>query len=81
MIVNGDGQDAFAVLLADDVLVELSDDFFRRGNAGEEGLGRTAAALFLFQNGLAQVDTLATDIDVAWPLDERTYVAVALAAK
>ena len=31
--VHGDGQHLLGVLLADDVLVELRDDFARRGNA------------------------------------------------
>src|SRR5947207_14355531 len=81
MVMNGDGEHLFAVLLADDILVELGDNFARRGNAVEERLGRAAAALFLFQDRLAQVDTLAADIDVARPLDERADVAVALATE
>src|SRR5262245_5553078 len=81
VVVNGNGEDPLAVLLADDVLIELRDDLFRRRDAGEERLRRSATALLLLQNRLAQVDTLAADVNVAWPLDERTYVAVALAAK
>src|SRR5262249_25467441 len=81
VVVDGDGQDPFAVLLADHVLVELSDDLLRRRNTREERLRRSSAALFLFQDRLAQVNTLAADVDVARPLDERAYIAVALATE
>src|SRR5262249_16615477 len=81
VVVDRDGQDALAKLLADDVLIELRDDLARRGDAGEERLGRSAPRLPLVQDRLAEVDALATDVNVAGPLDERTYVAVALAAE
>src|SRR5438552_1130066 len=79
--MNGDGQNPLAVLLADDVLIELRNDLAGRGDAGEERFRRAAAALFLFQNRLAQVDTLAADVNVAGPFDERANVAVALATE
>src|SRR5205085_5853023 len=81
VVVNGDGQNPLAVLLPDDVLIELRDDLAGRGNAGEERLSGAAAALFLFQDRLAQVDTLAADVNVAGPFDERANVAVALATE
>src|SRR4029450_2039495 len=62
-------------------LVNLRDDLTRRRDAIEQRLGGAAAALLLFQDRLAQADALATDIDGARALDERTYVAVALAAE
>src|SRR5687767_14730589 len=79
--MNGDREHFFALLLADDVLVERSDDLARRRNAVEERLGCAAAALLLLQDRLAQVNTLAADVNISGPLDERTYVAVALAAE
>ena len=66
---------------ADDILIELRDDLARRGNAVEQRLGRAAAALFLFQDGLAQVDAFAADIDVAGTFDQGADIAVALAAE
>jgi hypothetical protein len=69
------------MLLADDVLIELGDDLARRRDAIEEGLRRAAAALFLLEDRLAEVDALAADIDIARALDERAYVAVAFAAE
>jgi hypothetical protein len=81
MVVNGDGEDLFGLALADDIPIKLGHDLAGRGDAVEERLGAAAAALLLVQDRLAQVDALATDVNVAGPLDERTYVAVALAAE
>jgi hypothetical protein len=57
--VDGDREHLLADVLADHVLIELGDDFARRGNAVEERLGAAAAALLLLQDGLAEVDALA----------------------
>jgi hypothetical protein len=47
----------------------------------EKLLGRAASSLFLIENGLAQFDALATDVDVTWAFDERPHVAITLAAE
>ena len=44
-------------------------------------LDDAAAALFLVDDRLAQLDAFAADVDVAGPLDEGADVAVALAAE
>ena len=53
MIVDGDGEDFFGMGLPDYVLIELSHDFPRRGDAIEEGLGPSTAALLLLEDALA----------------------------
>ena len=79
--VDGHGQDLLGLLLADDVLVEVLDDLPRRGDLGEQRLAGAAAAAFLLEDRLAQVDALAADVDVARPFDQRSDVAVALATE
>ena len=79
--VDGHGQHLLGVLLADHVLVELGDDFARRGNLGEELLAGAAAAPLLLEDRLAKLDALAADVDVARSFDQRTDVAIALAAE
>jgi len=81
VIVNGNRQHLFAVRLANHMLVELRHDIAWRRNVAEQGFRSTAAALFLFQDGLAQVDALATDVNIAGALDERAYVAITFATK
>ena len=81
VVVHGDGQHLLGVLLADDVLVELRDDFARRGNLGEELLAGAAAPPFLLEDRLAKLDALAADVDVAGPFDQRADVAIALATE
>src|SRR5688500_9757471 len=81
MIVNGDREDLFGLRLADDVLIELGDEFAGRGNAVEQRLGRSAAALLLVQNALAQLNAFATDVDVPGPFNERADIAIALATE
>jgi hypothetical protein len=81
VVVNGYGQNFLRRILPDDVAIELRHDFARRRNAVKQRFGAAAAALFLVQNRLAQFDALATDVNIARPLDERTNVAVALAAE
>ena len=51
------------------------------GISREELLARAAAALFLVEDRLAEVDALAADVDVAGPFDQRADVAIALAAE
>ena len=81
MAVDGHGQHLLGVLLADDVLVEVLDDLPGRGDLGEQRLAGAAAAALLFEDRLAEVDTLAADVNVARPFDQRTDVAIALAAE
>src|SRR5262249_14999596 len=81
VVVDGDGEDLLCPVLADDVLVELLLEGPRGGDVGEEGLGPAAPALLLVDDGLAQLDALAADVDVAGPLDQRADLPVALAAE
>src|SRR5207247_7987000 len=64
-----------------DVLVELVLDGPRRGDMGEQGLGNAATAFLLVDDRLAELDTLATDIDIPWSLDQGSHVAIALATE
>jgi len=59
------------------VRIELRHNFSGRRDVAEERLGSTAAALFLFQYGLAQVNAFAADVNIAWPFDEWANIAVA----
>src|SRR5262249_38058884 len=81
VIVDGDGEDLLRPRLTDDVLVKLLFDRPRRRDVRDERLGRAAAALFLVDDRLAQLDAFAADVDVVRPLDERADVPVAFAAK
>ena len=51
------------------------------GNAGEELLAGAAAAAFLVEDRLAQLDALAADVNVARSFDQRADVAIALATE
>ena len=77
VIVNGDGQHAFGWSLSDHVLVKIRHDFARRWNLVEQMFRVATTTLFLIENIVAEVDTLATDIDIAWSLNERPNVFVA----
>ena len=81
MAVHRDSQHALGRFLADDVLVELGDNLSRTGDLGEQLLARAAAFALLVENRLAQLDTLAADVDVARSFDQRTDVAIALATE
>jgi len=81
VVVDGHGEDLLGVVLADDVLVELAHDLARRRDLEERLAPGAAAAPLLIENGLAQIDALAADIDVARPFDQRSYVAIALSAE
>src|SRR5262249_4383979 len=81
MVVDGDGQDALGTVLADHVLVEFLLDGARRGDVGERRPGAVAAALLLVDDGLAQLDALAADVDVAGPFHEGADLAIVLAAE
>jgi hypothetical protein len=81
VVVNGDGENLLGKVLADDVLIERSDQFTRRGNPVKEWFGRAAAALFLVEDRLTEFDALAADIYVARPFNEWPDVAIALSTK
>ena len=81
VVVDRHGEDLLGVVLADDVLVQLPHDVPRRGDFHEGLFAAPAAAPLLLEDRLAQVDALAADVDVAGPLDQGPYVAIALAAK
>jgi hypothetical protein len=81
MAVNGDGQHLLGVFLADDVFVQVRENLARRGNSVEKLLARTAAAFFLVEDRLAQLDALAADVDVARTFYQGADVSIALSAK
>src|ERR1700674_5511511 len=60
VIVNGDCQFLFGAVLADDVAVQELLDLGRAGQAARRGRG--LLALFVFQNRLADADTLVADV-------------------
>ena len=69
MAVHRDSQHAFGSILADDVFVKFGDDLARTGDLGEQLLARATPFPFLIQNGLAELNTLATDVDIAGSFD------------
>src|SRR5690606_36034727 len=79
--VYGNGQHFLGVFLANDIFVELRDDFARTGNAREELFGRTTATAFLIENRLAKFDALAADVNIPRPFDQRPHIAITFAAK
>ncbi len=81
VVMHGHRKHLLGALLADDIGVELFLDFPRRGNVGEEGLGNAPAAPLLIEDRLTQLDTVAADVNIPRPLDQRAHVAVALAAE
>src|SRR5262249_32742810 len=81
VVMHGDRQNLLGPVLADDVLVELLLDGAGRRDVGQQRFGAAAAAFFLIDDRLAQLDALATNVHVARPFDEGTDVAVTVAAK
>ena len=81
MVVYGDRQDFLGGGLADHVLVEVADDFPRRGDLAEQLFRGAPSLLFLLQNRLAKLDTLAADVNVAGALHQGANVTIALATK
>jgi hypothetical protein len=69
------------MLLADDILIEMSNDFPGRWNLIKQLLAWTTTLLLLIQNGLAQLDAFTADIDIARTFYKRSYIAIALATK
>src|SRR5437016_7557624 len=81
MVVHGHRYNFFGALLADDVLVQFVFDDARAGNVREQRFRGAAAAFFLINDGLAELDALAADVHFAGPLDEGSNIAEALLAK
>src|SRR4051794_35208332 len=81
MAVDGDRKNTLGRFLADDVLVELSQNFARRGNAGKKLLARAASFTFLVEDTLAKLDALAADVNVARSFDQRSDVPVTFATE
>jgi hypothetical protein len=85
MVVNGDGEHFFGVLLADDEFIEFGQDRRRVGDL-EAGFFRGSFAFrgcateFLFKDVLADVDALVADID-AGAGDQFFDLGVALSAE
>src|SRR5260221_3222084 len=53
----------------------------RGGHVGDTGVVVAAAAFLLIDDGLAEFDALAADVDVARSLDQRPHVAMTAAAE
>ena len=81
VVVNGDGEHLLGALLADHVLIEAFLDRARGGNVRRGLLGSAASLLFLVDDGLAEFDALAADIDVARTFHERPDISVRAAAE
>src|SRR5439155_2471415 len=77
VVVDCHRQHLLGVVLADDVLVELVLDGAGRRDVGDDALGDVAAAFFLVDDRLAQLDALAADVDIAGPFDQGADVPVA----
>src|SRR5690606_21596711 len=67
--------------LTDNVLIQMGHDVSRRGDLVEELLAGAAPPPLLVQNGLAKLDALAANVNVARPFHERTDVPITLAAE
>src|SRR5262249_53168548 len=81
MVVHGNREKLFRSVLANDILIELVLDRSWGGNVREESLGNTPAALLLVDDGLAKLDALAADVDVARPFDQGADIPIALATE
>jgi hypothetical protein len=79
--VNRNCQDLFGVSLPDDVLVHFGNNFPRSWDFVKELFGGSAFALLLIQNGLAQLNTLAADVDLTRSFDQRANFAIALSTE
>jgi len=75
VVVDGDGEGFFCVVLSDDVLVEEFLDMSGRGDGGEEGLGAGEFAFFLSDDVVSEVNAVGADVDVGGTFDHRTDVA------
>jgi len=81
VVVDGDGDGFFGVVLSDNVLVE---DFFNlagRGGVGEEVFSGTYVPSFLADDVGAEVDTIGADEDASGSFDEGSDVAFVFTAK
>jgi hypothetical protein len=77
--VDRDREHALRGFLPNHIFFELGDDFAWRGDPREELFARAATFAFLVEDRLAELDTLAADVDVARSFDQRPDVTVALA--
>jgi hypothetical protein len=75
------GQSAFGLNLPDNILIEMLDNFPGGGDFGEEFLGRASSPLFLVENGLAQLDAFAADVNISGTFDQRTDIPITFAAE
>ena len=73
--MDGHRENFLGVVLANHVFVEMTDDFSWSRNLRERLLAR-AAATVLVEDRLAQIDTLAADVDVTWTLYQGTNIAI-----
>ncbi len=76
MRIDGHREDFLGVVLANHILIEMTDDFSWSRNLRERLLARAAATALLVEDRLAQIDTLAADVDVTWTLYQGTNVAI-----
>ena len=81
MGIDGDRKDLLGMVLANHILIQVADDLAGGRNLGKRLFARPAAAAFLIQDRLAQVDALAAGVDVAGAFDQGTDVAITLATE
>jgi hypothetical protein len=81
MRVNGHRQNLFGGFLPDHIFVQLLDDLAWRWHLGEQLLTCASPPPFLLEDRLAQLDALATDVNVPRSLDQWPHVAIAFAAE
>ena len=81
VIVYCDREYSFGRALTDYILIKIRNDFARTGNLVEELLGFASATLFVVENVVAEVDALATDVDIARTFHQRSDVTVAFSTE
>lgn len=81
VIMDGDGEGALGVILADDVLIEEALDLKRRRDLVEERLHAAGAPLLLLDDVVAEIDAVGTDEGVARSFDHGPDLTVRLSAE
>jgi len=69
MAVYRNSQHTLGRFLANDILVEARNNLAWAGDFGKQLLAGSTSLSLLVQDGLAELNTLAADVDVAWSFD------------